>query len=63
MLNEEGIPEWNSMIMYIKKIEPKFYIQFSSENGIYNQKSINISIFCSTFPQIPCHFQQKPYLH
>lgn len=58
MLNEVGIPEGNSMIRYFKKIELKFHIQLSSENGIYNQRNINILIF-----YIPCHFQQKPYLH
>lgn len=52
MLNEVGIPEGNSMIRYFKKIELKFHIQLSSENGIYNQRGINILIF-----YIPCNFQ------
>lgn len=67
MLNEVGRPEGNSMIrclkIKIKKKRLKCYVQISSENGICNQRSINISVFYSTFPQIPCHFQQKPYLH
>lgn len=52
MLNEVGIPEGNSMIRYFKKIELRFHIQLSSENGIYNQRGINILIF-----YIPCNFQ------